>query len=82
MSESLGDLLAGKSKAFAEPPEVKQIKLFMRENFSADCQVAMQQWQIVITVRGASLGGALRMRVHELKEQLGTKKRLVIRIQS
>lgn len=82
MSDSLGDLLAGKSKAFAEPPEVKQIKLFVRKNFNADCSVTVQQWQNVITVQGASLGGALRMRLHELQDTVGTKKRLVIRIKS
>lgn len=81
MSESLGDLLAGKGKALSEPPEVRQIKSFVREHFGADCQVALQQWQIIVTVKGSSLAGALRLRLHELQAKLETKKRLVIRIQ-
>ncbi len=81
MSDSLGDLLAGKSKAFAEPPEISQTKAFVRENFGADCQVTMQQWQIIISVKGASLAGALRLRLHELQDKLSTDKRLIIRIQ-
>lgn len=82
MSESLGDLLAGKRDTYAEPPEVRQIKVFMRENFTADCGVTVQAQQIVISVHGASLAGALRLRLHELQKRIESKKRLVIRIQS
>lgn len=82
MSDSLGDLLAGKGKAYAEPQEVRQIKSFVREHFGADCQVTMQQWQIIVTVKGSSLAGALRLHLHDLQENLDTAKRLVIRIQS
>ena len=82
MANSLGDLLAGKGKDYEVPPEVRQIKTFIRKNYEADCHVTVQQWQIIIGVRGASLASAVRMRLHELQELCKTDKRLVIRIQS
>lgn len=82
MSNSLGDVLAGKGKAYDAPPEVAVIKAFIQDNYQAGCLVTVQQWQIIITVRGASLASALRMRLHELQELCKTDKRLVIRIQT
>ena len=82
MSNSLGDLLAGKGKELSAPPEVRIIKTFVRENFETDCHVTVQQWQIIIGVRGASMASALRMRLHELQKLCNTNKRLVLRIQS
>lgn len=78
----MGDILAGKGKELSLPPEVGIIKTFVRDNLEADCHVTVQQWQIVIGVRGASLASALRMRLHELQDLCPDKKRLVIRIQS
>lgn len=78
MSESIGELLA--KKDLNEPDEVKVIKLFLREHYRATCQVAINQRQIVITVKGASLAGAIRMRLHELQTLCQTDKRLVLRI--
>ena len=80
MAESLGDLLTRKN--LREPPEIVVIKTFVYENFKADCQVTLQTRQIVITVRGASLAGALRMRLHELQALCQTDKRLILRIAS
>lgn len=80
MANSLGDLL--KAKNFDEPEEVLIIKTFLHENYKADCQVTMGQQQIVIAVKGASLAGTLRMRLHELQALCQTDKRLVIRILS
>ncbi|HSX24123.1 MAG TPA: hypothetical protein VLE74_03425 [Candidatus Saccharimonadales bacterium] len=78
MADSLGDLL--QHKHFDEPPEVLVIKTFLHENYQADCQVTMGQRQIIITVKGASLAGTIRMRLHELLALCQTDKRLVIRI--
>ncbi|HSX46651.1 MAG TPA: hypothetical protein VLF87_01525 [Patescibacteria group bacterium] len=78
MADSLASLLDG--TRYQEPPEVQVIKDFLREHYQADCQVTVQQRQIVITVKGASLAGALRMRLHQLQALCQTDKRLVIRI--
>lgn len=78
MAESLGNIL--QTKRFDEPPEVLVIKTFVQAHFQSDCQVIMQTSQIVIAVKGASLAGALRMRLHELKTLCQTDKRLTIRI--
>ena len=78
MADSLGDLLQAKN--FEEPEEVLIIKNFLRENYNSDCTVTMAQNQIIIGVKGASLAGTLRMRLHELQALCQTKKRLVIRI--
>jgi hypothetical protein len=78
MTNSISELLHNKN--FDEPPEVQQIKKFVRDNFSSDCQVDIRPRNYVITVVGASLAGALRMRLHELQKQLKTAKKLVIRI--
>lgn len=78
MSESLGDLLAKKN--LREPPEILVIRTFLHENYQADCQISMNKQQIVIAVKGSSLAGTLRMRLHELQALCQTDKRLVIRI--
>ena len=78
MSDSIADLL--KNRNFDEPPEVLVIKTFLHENYKADCTVSVNTRQIIIGVKGASLAGALRMRLHELQALCQTQKRLVIRI--
>jgi hypothetical protein len=78
MSDSLADLLAQKN--FGEPTEIEVIKHFIKENFKSTCQVSINQRQIIISVPGAALAGALRMRLHELQALCQTEKRLVIRI--
>lgn len=78
MADSLGDLLAQKS--LGEPEEILVIKTFLRENYKATCEVTMSPQQIVIVVKGASLAGAIRMRLHELQALCQTDKRLVLRI--
>ncbi len=80
MTDSLKDLLGAKN--FDEPEEIKIIKTFLLKNYEVDCQVSVQSQQIIIAVKGASLAGALRMRLHELKELCQTDKRLAIRIVS
>lgn len=78
MTDSLGDILG--RERFVEPPEVEVIKHFLKENFEAGCRITVQPRQIIIAVQGASLAGALRMRLHELQALCQTQKRLVIRI--
>jgi hypothetical protein len=78
MTDSLQDLLGKRS--YDEPAEIRIIKDFLRTHYKADCSVSMNQRQIIITVHGASLAGALRMRLHELQALCQTQKRLVIRI--
>lgn len=68
------------TKRFDEPAEVLVIKTFVHMHYKAECQVSMHPSQIVIVVKGASLAGALRMRLHELQTLCQTEKRLAIRI--
>lgn len=78
MADSLGDILG--RERFVEPPEVGVIKSFLKENFESGCRITVQPRQIIISVQGASLAGALRMRLHELQTLCQTQKRLIIRI--
>ena len=78
MTDSLADLLGNRN--FEEPQEVRTIKEFVRKRFNADVSVTMQPRQIIISVPGSSLAGALRMHLHELKKLCATDKRLIIRI--
>jgi hypothetical protein len=78
MADSLADILA--KDRFNEPPEVKVIKDYLHTHFQADCVVTVNPRQIIVGVKGASLAGALRVRLHELQALCQTQKRLVIRI--
>lgn len=78
MSTSLGDLLP--KHRFEEPPEVRAIKAFIEEQYQQPAGVSIRQQQIIIHVKSAALAGALRLRLHELREQCQTDRRLVIRI--
>lgn len=78
MTQSLGDLL-DKSK-FAEPPEIKVIKDYIRQQFKTEVQVAVGPRQIVIGVKSAALAGALRMRLHQLQQLCETDKKMILRI--
>lgn len=76
--QSLQDILG--SKDFDQPPEIETIKTFVRKTFSSDVGVVVQQNSITITTPSASLAGALRPMLHKLKRELGTDKKLFIRI--
>lgn len=79
MSESLSDLLASRKKP--DPPEIAIIKNFIQDAFQENCEVLLQQHQIVISVRGAALAGALRPKLPQLQAQLNQpNRRLIIRI--
>lgn len=79
MSESLGSLLAGRN--VDQPAEIAIIQGFVEEKFQSKPEVLIQEKQIVITVKGSALAGALRPLLPELHDRCQTKKRLVIRIQ-
>lgn len=78
MTDSIGDLLP--KRKYDEPPEVQIIKDFVQEHFNAAVAVTVQPTTILIHVKSAALAGALRMKLHVLQEQIGTEKRLIIRI--
>lgn len=78
MSNSIGDLLANRKRE--EPPEIAIIKGFVTEKFNQPTEVTIQEKQIVITVKGAALAGALRPLLPQLQERCETDKRLLIRI--
>lgn len=78
MAESIADLLGRKN--LDEPPEVQIIKSFVSKHYKASCNVNIQPQQIIIVVKGASLAGAIRIRLHELQALCQTDKRLVLRI--
>lgn len=76
--QSLQDILG--SKDFETPPEVEAIKTFVRKTFSSDVGVVLQAHSITITTPSASLAGSLRPMLHKLKKELGTDKKIFIRI--
>ena len=75
---SIADILA--KKGFAEPPEIKIIKDFVKDKFQSDVSITIHPKQIVISAPSAALIGTLRMHSHELAQLCKTDKRLVFRI--
>lgn len=78
--DNIGDILSGRK--IDEPAEVQIIKRFIRETFKANSEVTIRTQQIIIGVSSASLAGALRVRLSELKALCDSNKRFVIRIVS
>ncbi len=78
MADSLRNLI--QSRRGDEPPEFGVIRQFLRQNYQAECQLALSAHQIVIIVNSAALAGSLRLKLHELQKSCGTDRRLVIRI--
>ncbi len=76
--QSLFDILG--SKDFDIPPEVKEIKAYVKRHFDKEVGVAIQTHVIVITAQSAALAGSLRPHLHTLQKQLKTEKRIIIRI--
>lgn len=78
MTDSLKDLLS--KKKFDAPDEIAVIKNFVQEKFGEIPTIKLTSSGIIIIVNNASLAGALRYELHNLKSQLKTKKKLFIRI--
>lgn len=79
MSQSLEDLLGNRS--FNQPPEINIVKDFVEQKFKLRPEVSLTNNQIIITVKGSALAGALRPYLPQLKRALGdSTKRLQIRI--
>lgn len=77
--ESIFDLLSNRIPD--EPPEIKIVKQYVRDNFRENAVVTARDKDIVVTVRSGSLAASLRMRTSEIKRQLGkSDKRLIFRI--
>jgi len=76
--QSLFDVLG--SKDFDVPPEVAEIKAYVKRHFDSDVTVTLQTNAIILGVRSAALAGSLRPHMHKLQKQLNTDKKLVIRI--
>jgi len=77
--DNLQDLL--NRRAPQEPPEIQIIKDFVREKFDESVSVSIQDRQIIVTVRSASLAGALRSYTVEILAKCSAPdKRLVLRI--
>lgn len=68
------------NKDFDQPPEVEAIKTFVRKKFSSDVSVNLSPSSITIITKSASLAGSLRPHLHSLKKELGTDKKIFIRI--
>lgn len=78
MTNSLGDILSNKN--FDEPMEVQKIKQYVQRHFQSDVTVTLRETHIVIGVKNSALAGALRMQLHDIKQECQIDKRLIIRI--
>ncbi|HSW79494.1 MAG TPA: hypothetical protein VLG47_01835 [Candidatus Saccharimonadales bacterium] len=76
--DSLNEILSRKD--FDEPPEVKAIKKYVREQFDESVAVTVREKEIIIVAPNAALANTLRLRVLALRKIAGDKKRMVFRI--
>ena len=63
-----------------QPDEVLAIKKYIADEFQAEASVGVQNNNLVITVRSASLANALRLRLPALQAAAKTDKRIMFRI--
>ena len=78
MSQAMGDILS--KRDYAEPPEVQQIRDFVEKAIGVTPRISIGTENYVIQVPSAAAAGALRTQLFQLQNELGTKRRLVIRI--
>lgn len=76
--QSLFDILGDKD--FDVPPEVAEIKAYVKQHFDIGVAVTVQKHILIIHVQSAALAGSLRPHLHKLAKQLKTEKKLIIRI--
>lgn len=78
MTQQIGDLL--NLKNYGEPPEIRQIKEFVKQEIGLTPKVSITTETYIVRVPSAAAAGALRSSLFKLQKQLGTKKRVLIRI--
>ena len=76
--QSLFDILGAKD--YDEPPEVAEIKNYVKREFGMAVAVTVQKHVLIIHVQSAALAGSLRPHLHKLAKKLNTEKKLIIRI--
>ena len=76
--ESIGDILGKYNPAV--PDEVAAVKQYIFQEFGVRSSVGIQGNSLVITVPGASLANALKLRQVAIQKAAGTTKRLIFRI--
>ena len=76
--QSLFDILG--SKDYDVPPEVAEIKAYVKRHFDKEVGVTIQTNTILLTVKSAPLAGSLRPHLHKLQKQINTDKKLIIHI--
>lgn len=77
MPDNISKLLAGR---FAEPPEIQSIKQYIKTKYHADVGVTVKDKQIVLNIASSALANTLRLEEEVIKKNVGTDKKLVIRI--
>ena len=75
---SLQDIFGDKD--FGTPKEITLIKDFVRKQLQRDVEVTVHPHSITIVVASAGLAGALRPFLYKLTKELGTQKKIYIRI--
>lgn len=68
------------NKDFDLPPEVLEIKTYVKRHLDSDVEVSISPNVITLNVSSAALAGSLRPHLHKLKKEINTEKKLLIRI--
>lgn len=80
MSDSLGDILQGRSQS-SQPPEFAIMSRYISDKYGILPGLALSNNNIVIRVPNAAVAGSLRLELHQLAQIAQTKRHLIIRIQ-
>jgi hypothetical protein len=78
MTNQIGDLIGRKN--YSEPPEIQQIKEFVKARIGIVPKVSIRPESYVVSVSSAAAAGTLRIHLRELQELLGAEKKILIRI--
>lgn len=76
--DSLQDILSRYGNP--EQPELTALKRYVDEHYHTPISVAVNGETIVVTVPSASLANTLRLRMTDIQQSCGIKKRLLFRI--
>lgn len=77
--DSLLQLLSNRELP-VEPPEIKLIKSYVKDEFRSEVEVMVRDKDIVISVSSSSLANTLRLRGPQIKKLCATDKKLTFRI--